>query len=109
MKEIPQRTRVVQGVGLLLAHGQGCTHTVALKVFHGMASSAGLYALPLVQLKPSWWAELEVDQRRAIRLCLGLTSTSPVAATYTEAGSWLIQTWALQVALHIINRLQGTS
>lgn len=101
-------TRVHQGVRRMLAHGQGCTHTVALKVFHGMASSAVLYALPLVQLKPRRWEELEVDQRRAIRLCLGLPSTSPVAATYTEAGFWPIQMRALQVGLHHIHRLQGT-
>ncbi|XP_077534764.1 uncharacterized protein LOC144146710 [Haemaphysalis longicornis] len=49
--------------------------------------------------------ELEIDQRRSIRLCLGLRSTSPVAGTYTEAGTWPIDMRPWQTGLRHIQRL----
>ncbi|XP_077528167.1 uncharacterized protein LOC144139784 [Haemaphysalis longicornis] len=47
VRALQQRTIGVQrGVRRLLARGQGCSLSVALRVFHGMASSAVLHALP---------------------------------------------------------------
>ncbi|XP_077541080.1 uncharacterized protein LOC144153302 [Haemaphysalis longicornis] len=97
---------VLHGVRQLLARGNGCSHRVALRIYNSMATSAVLYALPLVTLKRRRWGELELDQRRAIRLCLDLPRYSPVAGTYTEAATWTIEMRALQTGLRHIDRLQ---
>ncbi|XP_077544684.1 uncharacterized protein LOC144157810 [Haemaphysalis longicornis] len=109
VRALRQRTAAVQqGVRRLLARGNGCSHQVAQRVFYSMPSSAVLYALPLANLKPLRWKVLELDQRRAIRLCLGLPRRSPVAATYTEAATWPIELRAFQAGLRHIDRLQKT-
>ncbi|XP_077560896.1 uncharacterized protein LOC144175746 [Haemaphysalis longicornis] len=84
----------------------GVLHGVALRIYSSMASSAVLYALPLVHLTRRWWEKLELDQRRAIRLCLGLPRHSPVAPTYTEAATCSIEMRALQTCLRHIDRLR---
>ncbi|XP_077544529.1 uncharacterized protein LOC144157036 [Haemaphysalis longicornis] len=107
VRALRQRTAAVQqGVRRLLARGNGCSHQVAQRVFHSMASSAVLYALPLANLKQLRWKALELDQRQAIRLCLGLPRRSPVAASYTEAATWPIELRAFQAGLRHIDRLQ---
>ncbi|XP_077552120.1 uncharacterized protein LOC144166486 [Haemaphysalis longicornis] len=97
---------VLHGVRQLLARGNGCSHQVALRIYSSMASSAVLYALPLVHLTRRRWEQRELDQRRAIRLCLGLPRHSPVAATHTEAATWPIEMRALQTGLRHIYRLR---
>ncbi|XP_077538841.1 uncharacterized protein LOC144151575 [Haemaphysalis longicornis] len=109
VRALQKRTVGVQrGVWKLLARVQDCSPSAALRVFHAMTSSAALYAMPLVHLQPLRCKELEIDQRRAMRLCLGLPSKSPDAATYTEAGSWTIQIMAPAGGLHHIHRPHST-
>lgn len=100
-------SKVHQGVRKLLARGRGCNHAWGLHVFDAAASSRVLYALPVARLSKRRWQRLELDQRRAIRMCLGLPWSSPTAGTYTEAATWPIEMRAIQRGLRQIERLHG--
>lgn len=64
-----------------------------------------LYALPIVVLKPSNWANLERDHTAAARTWLGLPSPSPIAATLAEAGAWPAQLRVERAGLNYVERL----
>lgn len=83
------KVRRVQGaISKLQQHGRGCTTKWALRLNQAAATSALLYALPLVNLSPARRCQLEGLHRGAVRAILGLPKYSPVAATLAEANEW---------------------
>lgn len=69
----------MQGEQRLLVRGNSYSRKKVQSVFHDMTSAVVLYTLPLAYRGPRRCKELEVYQRRAIRLSLSILSTSRVA------------------------------
>ncbi|XP_037501541.1 uncharacterized protein LOC119375435 [Rhipicephalus sanguineus] len=97
--------RVQTMVGRILLRGRGCPRRVALRLYHGAATSAMLYALPLVQLSLRRKDQLEKPHRLAIRTFLGLPRSSPVAATLAEAQASPVSLLMLRQALLHVDRM----
>ncbi|XP_077492190.1 uncharacterized protein LOC144103311 [Amblyomma americanum] len=96
----------------LQAKGEGCSPELAYRFYNGIAVPKLLYALPLVDLRPSLWRAIDVDQRAAIRRFMRLPRWSQVPATYAEAATWPISLRAQLTALNTVERMQrapGTS
>lgn len=97
--------RVQTMVGRILLRGRGCPLRVALRLYHGAATAAMLYALPLVQLSLRRKDQLEKPHRLAIRTFLGLPRSSPVAATLAEAQASPVSLLMLRQALLHVDRM----
>ncbi|XP_077484511.1 uncharacterized protein LOC144094452 [Amblyomma americanum] len=91
----------------LLAKGNGITPRLGLQLYQGMAVPQFTYALPLVRLTVAQHLAIERKLRAAIRLCLGLPRSSPVAATLAEAGSWPLELLSRRTSLRHIERLHN--
>ncbi|KAL1466297.1 hypothetical protein MTO96_026772, partial [Rhipicephalus appendiculatus] len=86
--------RVASAARALLARGNGCSPTLALRLFNGMATARILYGLPLASISSNNWDKLEVVHRTAIRQYYSLPRTSQVGPTLAEAGDMpLSQPW----------------
>ncbi|XP_077511837.1 uncharacterized protein LOC144122143 [Amblyomma americanum] len=82
---LAQSSRIQGTIRSLLAKGNGITPRLGLQLYQGMAVPQFAYALPLVRLTVAQHLAIERKLRAAIRLCLGLPRSSPVAATLAEA------------------------
>ncbi|KAH7946002.1 hypothetical protein HPB49_018844 [Dermacentor silvarum] len=68
---------VASAARTLLARGQGCCPTLALRLYNSVASARLLYGLPLADLSPAKWEALDTDHRAVVRQLLCLPHTSP--------------------------------
>ncbi|XP_077492128.1 uncharacterized protein LOC144103186 [Amblyomma americanum] len=89
----------------LLARGNGCSATWAIRLFEAAGTSAVLYALPLVTLKAARLNRLEIARRKWIRRLLGVPRTSQTPATLAEAGVLPLNLLLLQRGLTHTDRL----
>ncbi|KAH7936755.1 hypothetical protein HPB49_003731 [Dermacentor silvarum] len=101
--------RVASAARTLLARGQGCSPTLALRLYNSVASARLLYGLPLADLSPAKWEALDMDHRAVVRQLLCLPHTSPVGATLAEAGETPISLRAVGRALGHVERLHRSS
>ncbi|XP_077506727.1 uncharacterized protein LOC144115959 [Amblyomma americanum] len=102
---LAQSSRIQGAIRSLLAKGNGITPRLGLQLYQGMAVPQSTYALPLVRLSVAQHLAIERKLRAAIRLCLGLPRSSPVAATLAEAGSWPLELLSRRTSLRHIERL----
>ncbi|XP_075556524.1 uncharacterized protein LOC142588571 [Dermacentor variabilis] len=89
----------------LLARGQGCSPTLALRLYNSVASARILYALPLADLQPTQWTVMDADHRAVVRQFLCLPRSSQCGATLAEAGETPISLRAEGRALNDVERL----
>ncbi|XP_075534470.1 uncharacterized protein LOC142568352 [Dermacentor variabilis] len=89
----------------LLARGQGCSPTLALRLYNSVASARILYALPLADLQPTQWKVMDADHRAVVRQFLCLPRSSQCGATLAEAGETPISLRAEGRALNHVERL----
>ncbi|XP_072145534.1 uncharacterized protein [Dermacentor andersoni] len=89
----------------LLARGQGCSPTLALRLYNSVASARILYALPLADLQPTQWKVMDADHRAVVRQFLCLPRSSQSGATLAEAGETPISLRAEGRALNHVERL----
>ncbi|XP_072145536.1 uncharacterized protein [Dermacentor andersoni] len=89
----------------LLARGQGCSPTLALRLYNSVASARILYALPLADLQPTHWKVMDADHRAVVRQFLCLPRSSQSGATLAEAGETPISLRAEGRALNHVERL----
>ncbi|XP_077491770.1 uncharacterized protein LOC144102351 [Amblyomma americanum] len=82
---LAQSSRIQGAIRSLLAKGEGITPRLGLQLYQAMAVPPITYALPLVRLTVAQHLAIERKVRAAIRLCLGLPRSSPVASTLAEA------------------------
>ncbi|XP_037577007.1 uncharacterized protein LOC119459265 [Dermacentor silvarum] len=68
--------RVACAARSLMARGQGCSPTLALRVYNSVASARVLYGLPLADIHPSKWEALDADHRAVVRQLLCLPQSS---------------------------------
>ncbi|XP_037560898.2 uncharacterized protein LOC119440022 [Dermacentor silvarum] len=101
--------RMASAARTLLARGQGCSPTLALRLYNSVASARLLYGLPLADLSPAKWEALDTDHRAVVRQLLCLPHTSPVGATLAEAGETPISLRAVGRALGHVERLHRSS
>ncbi|XP_077508527.1 uncharacterized protein LOC144119888 [Amblyomma americanum] len=97
--------RVGRTAERLLARGNGCSATWAIRRFEAAGTSAILYALPLVTLKATRLNRLEIARRKWIRRLLGVPRTSQTPATLAEAGVLPLNLLLLQRGLTHTDRL----
>ncbi|XP_050030144.1 uncharacterized protein [Dermacentor andersoni] len=108
-KAATTKVRRVQGaISKLQQHGRECTTKWVLRFNQAAATSALLYALPLVNLSPARKRQLEGLHRGAVSAILGLPKYSPVATTLTVANEWPLSLRTLQRALGHVDRLHRT-
>nr|XP_050045999.1 uncharacterized protein LOC126542928 [Dermacentor andersoni] len=100
-----QVLRIRKAVSQLLARGQGCFTSWALRLYDAAATSRLRYALPLVALPPDRLKRLELQHLAAIRLCLGAPRSSQVAATLAEVGAWPLSLLLPQQGLRHVDRI----
>uniref|UniRef100_L7LYN9 Putative tick transposon n=1 Tax=Rhipicephalus pulchellus TaxID=72859 RepID=L7LYN9_RHIPC len=98
--------RVASAARALLARGNGCSPTLALRLFNGMATARILYGLPLASLPRSNWEKLDAVHRTAIRQFLSLPRSTPIGPTLAEAGDMPLSLRADVRALNHIERMQ---
>ncbi|XP_077510300.1 uncharacterized protein LOC144121164 [Amblyomma americanum] len=104
---LAQSSRIQGAIRSLLAKGNGITPRLGLQLYQGMAVPQSTYALPLVRLTVAQHLTIERKLRAAIRLCLGLPRSSPVAATLAEAGSWPLELLSRRTSLRHLERLHN--
>ncbi|XP_077486833.1 uncharacterized protein LOC144098204 [Amblyomma americanum] len=104
---LAQSSRIQGAIRSLLAKGNGITPRLGLQLYQGMAVQQFTYALPLIRLTVSQYLAIERKHRAAIRLCLGLPRSSPVAATLAEAGTWPLELLSRRTSLRHIERLHN--
>ncbi|KAK8772385.1 hypothetical protein V5799_024371, partial [Amblyomma americanum] len=97
--------RVAAFASRLLARGEGATPTLPLRLYEGTASARVLYALPLLQLRPAQWEQLDRDQRTAMRRFAGLPKGFNIGPTHAELCVWPVSLRAERTALNHIERL----
>ncbi|KAL1430193.1 hypothetical protein MTO96_015309 [Rhipicephalus appendiculatus] len=79
--------RVASAARALLARGNGCSPTLALRLFNGMATARILYGLPLASISSNNWDKLEVVHRTAIRQYYSLPRTSQTVYKAVQDGT----------------------
>ncbi|XP_077508711.1 uncharacterized protein LOC144120154 [Amblyomma americanum] len=89
----------------LLARGNGCSASWAIRLFEAAATSAVLYALHLVTLRDTRLNRLEIARRKWIRRLLGVPRNSQTPATLAEAGVLPLNLLLLQRGLTHTDRL----
>ncbi|XP_077491807.1 uncharacterized protein LOC144102401 [Amblyomma americanum] len=104
---LAQSSRIQGAIRSLSAKGNGITPRLGLQLYHGIAVPQFTYALPLVRLTVAQHLAIERKLRAAIRLCLGLPRSSPVAATLAEAGSRPLELLSRRTSLRHIERLHN--
>ncbi|XP_077501998.1 uncharacterized protein LOC144113008 [Amblyomma americanum] len=89
----------------LLARGNSCSSTWAIRLFEAAGTSAVLYALPLVTLRTTRLRRLETSRRKWICRLLGVPQSSQVAVTLAEEGVLPLNLLLLQRGLTHTDRL----
>ncbi|XP_037290898.1 uncharacterized protein LOC119186339 [Rhipicephalus microplus] len=98
--------RVASAARALLARGNGCTPSLALRIYNGMAAARILYGLPLAALTRSNWETLDAAHRIAIRQFFSLPRSSQIGPTLAEAGDMPLSLRADLRALNHIERMK---
>ncbi|XP_077508593.1 uncharacterized protein LOC144119977 [Amblyomma americanum] len=97
--------RVGRTAERLLARGNGCSASWAIRLFEAARTSAVLYALPLVTLRDTRLNRLEIARRKWIRRLLGVPRNSQTPATLAKAGVLPLNLLLLQRGLTHTDRL----
>ncbi|KAH8019370.1 hypothetical protein HPB51_019327 [Rhipicephalus microplus] len=98
--------RVASAARALLARGSGCTASLALRIYNGMAAARILYGFPLAALTRSNWETLDTAHRVAIRQVFSLPRSSQIGPTLAEAGDMPLSLRADLRALNHIERMK---
>ncbi|XP_037276809.2 uncharacterized protein LOC119169911 [Rhipicephalus microplus] len=98
--------RVASAARALLARGNECTPSLALRIYNGMAAARILYGLPLAALTRSNWETLDAAHRIAIRQFFSLPRSSQIGPTLAEAGDMPLSLRADLRALNHIERMK---
>lgn len=86
----------------------GSSQQTMMTLYRGLIVNRIMYALPLLNLQQRQWTMLETFHRKAIRICLGLPTSSKNVPTLVEASDSPLQLQAKERALRQISRLAGT-
>ncbi|KAL3214118.1 hypothetical protein MRX96_007246 [Rhipicephalus microplus] len=88
-----------------IAGGTGCSPDIALRLYNSVASTRTLYVVPLLGLKPTQRATLDVDHGGVVRRLFGLPRSSPIGPTLAETGQTLLSLPAKGAALRHLHRM----
>ncbi|XP_075740081.1 uncharacterized protein LOC142786333 [Rhipicephalus microplus] len=98
--------RVASAARALLARGNGCTPSLALRIYNGMAAARILYGLPLAALTRSNWETLDAAHRIGVRQFFSLPRSSQIGPTLAEAGDMPLSLRADLRALNHTERMK---
>ncbi|KAL1466668.1 hypothetical protein MTO96_042576 [Rhipicephalus appendiculatus] len=85
--QLKNARRAISAARALLARGNGCTPSLALRLFNGLAAARILYGLPLAALFRKDWESLDAVHRTAIRQFYSLPRSSQDVLNPSSSGA----------------------
>ncbi|XP_042147069.1 uncharacterized protein LOC121836274 [Ixodes scapularis] len=105
---IQKMKRHLNVIRMLAGTRRGASQAMLITLYKGLILSRALYALPLLKLSPKHWAQLEMAQRTALRVCLGVPRGASSRHTLNETGVTTVRLAADERAMRHLIRLGNT-
>lgn len=105
IQKMKRHTNVIR---MLAGTRRGASQAMLITLYKGLILSRALYALPLLKLSPTHWAQLEMAQRTALRVCLGVPRSANSRHTLNETGVTTVRLAADERAMRHLIRLGNT-